>query len=72
VKLSSTNFEAVATSGGGMMQQHPEVMNQADAYKLWEHTEWSISGSKGTANVLGINPSTLRFRIKKHKIRKDL
>ena len=54
------------------MQQQPEFMNQADVYKLWEHTEWSISGPKGTANVLGINPSTLRFRIKKHRIRKDL
>jgi formate hydrogenlyase transcriptional activator len=32
---------------------------------------WRISGSKGAATILGINPSTLRFRMKKLKIIKD-
>jgi len=28
-------------------------------------TDWRISGPKGAAKILGLNPSTLRFRIKK-------
>ena len=31
-------------------------------------TNWRISGPKGAAKILGLNPSTLRFRIKKHGI----
>jgi len=38
---------------------------------LMAETGWRISGPKGSANVLGLNPSTLRFRKKKLKIRKD-
>lgn len=33
---------------------------------------WRISGPDGAAKILGLNPSTLRFRMKKHGIfRKD-
>ena len=31
-------------------------------------TNWRISGPKGAAKILGLNPSTLRFRIKKQGI----
>jgi transcriptional regulator of acetoin/glycerol metabolism len=31
-------------------------------------TNWRISGSNGAAKTLGLNPSTLRFRMKKHRI----
>ena len=34
-------------------------------------TNWRISGPKGAAQILGLNPSTLRFRIKKLDIRKN-
>ncbi|MFC1816239.1 helix-turn-helix domain-containing protein [Thermodesulfobacteriota bacterium] len=35
-------------------------------------TNWRISGPDGAAKILGLNPSTLRFRMKKHGIvRKD-
>jgi transcriptional regulator with GAF, ATPase, and Fis domain len=33
-------------------------------------TNWRISGPNGAAQILGLNPSTLRFRIKKHGISK--
>ena len=39
--------------------------------KVLEATGWRISGPKGAATILGINPSTLRFRMKKLQIRKD-
>jgi transcriptional regulator with GAF, ATPase, and Fis domain len=29
------------------------------------HTNWVITGPRGAAGVLGLNPSTLRSRIKK-------
>jgi len=39
---------------------------------IWalEQTNWQISGANGAANLLKINPSTLRFRIKKLGIKK--
>ncbi|MGD9139372.1 MAG: sigma 54-interacting transcriptional regulator, partial [Desulfobacterales bacterium] len=39
--------------------------------KVLEATGWRISGPKGAATILGINPSTLRFRMKKLGIRKN-
>jgi transcriptional regulator with GAF, ATPase, and Fis domain len=35
------------------------------------HTGWRISGPKGAAGILGLNPSTLRFRMKKHGITRN-
>ncbi len=32
---------------------------------------WRISGPKGAAKILGLNPSTLRFRMQKLGIRKN-
>jgi transcriptional regulator with GAF, ATPase, and Fis domain len=32
--------------------------------------DWRISGPKGAAKILGLNPSTLRFRMKKLGISK--
>jgi len=36
------------------------------------HTHWVITGPRGAATVLGLNPSTLRSRIKKLGISRDL
>ena len=33
-----------------------------------KETSWRISGPNGAAKILGLNPSTLRFRMKKHGI----
>ncbi len=33
--------------------------------KVLEQTGWKVEGESGAASVLGLNPSTLRFRIKK-------
>ena len=37
-----------------------------------EKTEWNISGKDGAAELLGLNPSTLRGRMRKHSIRRSL
>ncbi|MEN6439124.1 MAG: helix-turn-helix domain-containing protein, partial [Syntrophobacter sp.] len=36
-----------------------------------EVTGWRVSGPKGAAKLLGVNPSTLESKIKKLGIRKD-
>jgi len=33
--------------------------------KVLSLTGWRVSGTKGAANLLGVKPSTLRFRMKK-------
>jgi transcriptional regulator with GAF, ATPase, and Fis domain len=35
-----------------------------------EQTNWRVSGEKGAAKILGINPKTLESRMKKLGIRK--
>jgi chemotaxis protein methyltransferase CheR len=48
-----------------------ETVEKEHILKALEATGWRISGPKGAATVLGINPSTLRFRMKKLGIRKN-
>jgi transcriptional regulator with GAF, ATPase, and Fis domain len=36
-----------------------------------EQTRWAIEGKRGAAAVLGLNPSTLRGRMRKLGIRKS-
>ena len=35
-----------------------------------ERTYWRLEGEKGAAALLGLNPSTLRSRMRKHGIRR--
>jgi DNA-binding NtrC family response regulator len=49
------------------------TMNQAIANHIrltLEHTGWKVEGSDGAAKLLQMNPSTLRFRMKKLGIHK--
>jgi formate hydrogenlyase transcriptional activator len=48
-----------------------ESIEKQHILKVLEATEWRISGPKGAANILKINPSTLRFRMKKLEISKN-
>lgn len=36
-----------------------------------ERTDWQVAGQGGAAQLLDMNPSTLRFRIKKHRIERS-
>ena len=47
-----------------------EEMERSYVVRVLESVDWRISGSKGAARILGMNPSTLRSRIKKLSIRK--
>jgi transcriptional regulator with GAF, ATPase, and Fis domain len=38
--------------------------------RVLEQTKWAIEGEKGAARILGLNPSTLRGRMRKLGIRK--
>ena len=40
-------------------------MEREHILKVLEKTRWKIEGAGGAAAILGLNPSTLRFRIKK-------
>ena len=47
-----------------------EEVEREHIRRALESKGWRISGDKGAARVLGLNPSTLRFRMKKLGIRK--
>jgi PAS domain S-box-containing protein len=47
-----------------------EAVEKEHLLKVLDATGWRVSGPKGAATILGLNPSTLRFRIKKLGIMK--
>ena len=47
-----------------------EALEKQHILKVLDSTGWRISGPKGASNILGLNASTLRFRMKKLGIRK--
>jgi DNA-binding NtrC family response regulator len=46
-------------------------MERAYIVRVLEAARWQIEGERGAARVLGLNPSTLRGRLRKHGIRKS-
>jgi transcriptional regulator with PAS, ATPase and Fis domain len=48
-----------------------EELEREHILRALNHTNWKIHGASGTAELLGINPSTLRSRIKKLSITKS-
>jgi DNA-binding NtrC family response regulator len=47
-----------------------EEMERAHIQRVLERTRWVIEGERGAARILGLNPSTLRGRLRKLGIRK--
>jgi transcriptional regulator with GAF, ATPase, and Fis domain len=47
-----------------------EEMERAHIRRVLEGTRWVIEGDRGAARILGLNPSTLRGRMRKLGIRK--
>jgi DNA-binding NtrC family response regulator len=71
--LDGTDLFAPATAaapaaqpGGGTL----EDMERAYILRVLEAAGWQIEGERGAARVLGLNPSTLRGRLRKLGIRK--
>lgn len=48
-----------------------EEVEKQHLIRVLESTGWRVSGPKGAAKILGLNPSTLRFRMKKLNLKKD-
>lgn len=49
-----------------------EEVDRRHILAVLEARNWRVSGPKGAARVLGLNPSTLRSRIKKLGISRDI
>jgi DNA-binding NtrC family response regulator len=59
--------DAVAAPPAGTL----EDVERAHIRRVLEQTRWAIEGKRGAAAVLGLNPSTLRGRMRKLGIRKS-
>jgi transcriptional regulator with GAF, ATPase, and Fis domain len=42
-----------------------EELERDHIVRVLEHTNWRVSGDKGAAKILGLNPTTLEARMKK-------
>ncbi len=60
--LSSMEFEPLSL----------EHLEREHMKKVLNRTKWQINGEKGAAKILGINPNTLRSRIVKLGLKKEL
>lgn len=61
-------FQPTATSARDDAGQHPtslEAVERNHILTVLEQSNWVITGPRGAAKMLGLNPSTLRNRIKK-------
>jgi DNA-binding NtrC family response regulator len=47
-----------------------EDVERSHILRVLERTQWAIEGERGAARILGLNPSTLRGRLRKLSIRK--
>jgi transcriptional regulator with GAF, ATPase, and Fis domain len=57
------------TAEAGQLKALSEI-ERDHILKVLEKTGWKIEGENGAASVLGLHPSTLRFRIKKLDIKR--
>jgi DNA-binding NtrC family response regulator len=62
----SSQKVAFAPSAEGTLEE----MERAHITRVLEQARWVIEGDKGAARILGLNPSTLRGRLRKLGIRK--
>ena len=66
-------FDAIRSTGepvGGRIEALAEL-EQRHILQLLRKTGWRIEGKDGAALILGINPSTLRARMRKYGIRRE-
>jgi PAS domain S-box-containing protein len=60
-----SSSQATAAEAPGQTLPRLEAVERDHILKVLRHTSWVITGPRGAATVLGLNPSTLRSRIKK-------
>jgi formate hydrogenlyase transcriptional activator len=63
-------FEREAPGAGKEPLEGLEAIERNHVLKVLQETGWKINGEGGAASVLGLHPSTLRFRIKKLGLRR--
>ena len=51
-------------------QKTLEAVEREHIVRILDQTQWKVSGKNGAAEILGLNRSTLRARIRKLDIRK--
>ncbi|MEZ4588481.1 MAG: sigma 54-interacting transcriptional regulator [Gemmatimonadales bacterium] len=61
-------FEEVSNGSDRRAVGKLEDVERAHIIGVLEHTNWVVEGSAGAAAILGMNPSTLRSRLKKLRI----
>jgi transcriptional regulator with GAF, ATPase, and Fis domain len=55
---------------GAAKTQTLEEMERQHIVDVLDQTNWRVSGEKGAAKILGLNPTTLEARMKKLDIRR--
>ena len=63
-------LEREAAEAGEKPLMGLEEMERDHLLKILQKTRWKIDGEGGAASVLGLHPSTLRFRIRKLGIKR--
>jgi transcriptional regulator with GAF, ATPase, and Fis domain len=61
---------AISTPGGTPSLTTLAEVERKHILTVLEQTMWRIEGSSGAATILGLHPDTLRYRMKKHNIRR--
>ena len=64
------NLDQEPADTGEESLQNLETVEREHILKVLQQTRWKIDGEGGAAAILGLNPSTVRFRIKKLDIRR--
>jgi transcriptional regulator with GAF, ATPase, and Fis domain len=72
VQVDESTLRADETAGDGSLIDTLESVERRHIVRALGETHWVIHGKKGAAELLGINPSTLRSRMEKLAIKKPV
>ena len=72
VQVDDSLLRAADAVGGPSIIESLENVERAHIIRALNETNWVIHGKKGAAELLGINPSTLRSRMEKLGIKRQL
>jgi PAS domain S-box-containing protein len=64
-------FQASANGNGTPSSTKLEDVEKEHIIEVLKKTGWKVSGEKGAAKILGLNPTTLEARMKKMGIKRD-
>jgi len=69
-EFESSPKEVLSTTTPKVRLETMETVERRHIHSVLEAANWRISGDKGAAKMLGLNPSTLRSRLKKLNIQR--